>query len=233
MPWQAALAALGGGVLGGMQARQYQKALRGIGKKNERDLVRLQAENRLLEQKSLADVEAARATVKGGFRRARGSTRGAFLRAERGVQLGARAAMDATESNLLQSGRANTALLNLARQGVNYNTALQLQEIARTLSGSLTSLDIGEAQADAGLQLGRAGVRSQAFGNKVGLQRSIHAARLGQVPEPIDGSAGFGALADLFESLFSDNPAQAAPSTQATADDFDPRRDDGTVGGVS
>lgn len=238
MAWQAAALAFGSGVLQGLQQDSYQKRVRKVGRQNNAELTQLQAENALLGRQNLADIDGARETLAGGFRKARAGTRGAFLRAERGVELGARRANAANEVALLQSGRANTGLLNLARQGVSYSTALQLQEIARSLSGAMSSLDIGEAQADAGLQLGRAGVRSQTFSNKVNLQKAIHANRLGQVPAPIDASAGFGALADLFESLFSSQPAQSQQSTQAAPSDprfasVDTHRDDGRVGGVA
>lgn len=235
MSWVAASAAIGGGLLNAAQGRSYQKAIRGIGRKNERELVGLQRENALLGQQALQDIDAARSTLAGGYRRARGATRGAFHRAERGAVIQGQRDQASAEMALLRSGRSNTGLLNLARQGISFNTALQLNEIARSLSSAMAPLEVGAAQDDANLQLGKSGARAATFNTKAGLQRQIHGARLGQVPEPVDASGGFGALADLFEQLFTSKPSNGAAgsSTQVTADSFDPRRDDNPVGGVS
>lgn len=235
MSWVAAAGAFGGGVLNAVQGRSYRKAIRGIGRKNERELVGLQRENALLGQQALQDIDAARSTVAGGYRRARSATRGAFHRAERGAVIQGQRDQASAEMALLRSGRSNTGLLNLARQGISFNTALQLNEIARSLSGAMAPLELGAAQDDANLQLGKTGARAATFSTKAGLQRQIHGARLGQVPDPVDASGGFGALADLFEQLFQSKPAenstQSAPASSTPS--FDTRRDDSPVGGVA
>lgn len=237
MSWVAAVGALGGGLLNAAQASSQQRRLRRIGRQNERELTALQGENALLGDQALQDIDAARKTVAGGYRRAIGSTRGAFLRADRGARLQGRQDMAAAEMNLLRSGRSNTGLLNLARQGVSFNTAMQLNEIARSLSGALAPLQLGAAQDDASLQLGKTGARAATFNTKANLQRQIHGARLGQVPDVVDASGGFGALADLFEQLFQSKPSNGAAnnSTQAVddaVDDIDVTRDDGAVRGM-
>lgn len=230
-PW-ALGASVASGLLGGAQVLGTQRKIRKLGQRAEREIGALQGENELLGRQALGDIDTARGEADAGFAAALGSTRGAFMRAERDVILNQRRMLAEIDSRLMSSGRLNTATRSLAASGVGFSTAMQLQAIARSLSASLAPLQVGRGQTQAGFTMAKSAQRDATFGRKVQLTKAAQAARLGQVAEPFDASAGFGQLAALLEQLFGGKSGQTAAASSGPPS-VDTSRDDAPVGGMA
>lgn len=217
--WFAALAAAASMGLGAAQARQQKKA----SKKNRDALKGLMTENDLVGQAALGDIQRAKTSLGAGFDKASQAAKGSFAGVRNQIRVGEKQAGAELESALMSRGSYNTALLSLARQGVRFNTAMQLTQLGAALSRQLGEIEMSRGRAMAGMDLATADQRQRTFGNKVGIQQGVNTSRTGGAA--VGGFRGedVGSLGALLDDIFfpktQNKPATPLPWEQNQPND--------------